>query len=116
MLSCVFCFCSRNRDGAVIFVGMDTPELPWSEVMAAKSAAEKDGRAYICPGLFLFDTSCSERRRELQENHESEFVFGVLVVLWWASSSRSLSVLDSPPAWIERETCCESRLFLLGLD
>eukprot|EP00904_Undaria_pinnatifida_P010142 jgi/Undpi1/6258/HiC_scaffold_20.g08742.m1 len=40
---------SRERDGAVIFVGMDTPELPWSEVMAAKSAAEKDGKAYICP-------------------------------------------------------------------
>ncbi|CAN0343016.1 unnamed protein product [Pylaiella littoralis] len=40
---------SRERDGAVIFVGMDTPELPWSEVMAAKNAAEKDGKAYICP-------------------------------------------------------------------
>ncbi|CAM9361477.1 unnamed protein product, partial [Hapterophycus canaliculatus] len=40
---------SRERDGAVIFVGMDTPELPWSEVVAAKTAAEKDGKAYICP-------------------------------------------------------------------
>ncbi|CAM9395188.1 unnamed protein product, partial [Ectocarpus sp. 8 AP-2014] len=40
---------SRERDGAVIFVGMDTPELPWSEVVAARSSAEKDGKAYICP-------------------------------------------------------------------
>lgn len=30
---------------------MDTPELPWSEVMAAKSSAEKEGKAYICPGV-----------------------------------------------------------------
>lgn len=41
----------QRRDGAVIFVGMDTPELPWSEVVAAKTAAEKDGKAYICPGM-----------------------------------------------------------------
>eukprot|EP00903_Cladosiphon_okamuranus_P008480 g8147.t1 len=40
---------SRERDGAVIFVGMDTPELPWSEVMAAKTSAETEGKAYICP-------------------------------------------------------------------
>lgn len=39
-----------DRDGAVIFVGMDTPELPWTEVLAARHAAEKDGKAYICPG------------------------------------------------------------------
>ncbi|CAM9288773.1 unnamed protein product [Ascophyllum nodosum] len=39
----------RERDGAVIFVGMDTPELPWVEVLAARQSAEKDGKAYICP-------------------------------------------------------------------
>ena len=39
-----------GRDGAVIFVGMDTPELPWVEVLAARQSAEKDGKAYICPG------------------------------------------------------------------
>lgn len=32
-------------------MGMDTPELPWAEVLAAKSSAEKDGKAYICPGV-----------------------------------------------------------------
>ena len=41
---------SFDRDGAVIFVGMDTPELPWTEVLAARHAAEKDNKAYICPG------------------------------------------------------------------
>ncbi|CAM9215314.1 unnamed protein product, partial [Sphacelaria rigidula] len=40
---------STERDGAVVFVGMDTPELPWSEVMAAKNAAEMENNAYICP-------------------------------------------------------------------
>lgn len=40
-----------TRNGAVIFVGMDTPELPWSEVIAAKNSAEKEGKAYICPGV-----------------------------------------------------------------
>lgn len=40
---------SREREGAVIFVGMDTPELPWAEVIAAKNAAEMESNAYICP-------------------------------------------------------------------
>ena len=29
---------------------MDTPDLPWVEVLAARHSAEKDGKAYICPG------------------------------------------------------------------
>ncbi|CAN0139534.1 unnamed protein product [Discosporangium mesarthrocarpum] len=37
-----------QRNGAVVFVGMDTPELPWIEVRAAAAAA-RDGHAYVCP-------------------------------------------------------------------
>lgn len=53
-----------SRDGAVIFVGMDTPELPWSEVLAAKNAAEKDGKAYICPGKALQQNRLGKERSD----------------------------------------------------
>lgn len=54
---------SFDRDGAVIFVGMDTPELPWTEVLAARHAAEKDDKAYICPGSRAkIKFSCVSRR------------------------------------------------------
>lgn len=32
-------------------MGMDTPELPWSEVVTAKNVAELERSAYICPGM-----------------------------------------------------------------
>lgn len=60
-----------GREGAVIFVGMDTPELPWAEVIAAKNAAEMESNAYICPG---------EKNRE-RARESVAYIYGQLMTL-----------------------------------